>query len=281
MNEDRAERPTGFLPWIGAALSRWRATEPEAPVVWPVQPRGFDELSELLQQVRSTPAKSLTPIKRDAEGRSILTARQWCDLAGVRPCVGVVAVLLASEADDITKYPQYAWSIAEAVVNAASEFQRGETLEDAIVRRVVGDSRPPYNAHFAAQGGRWASTRQQPNARHLACAELAVMRMLTGHANLLARDATQWTDNDTQHLIHAKAVKSGDFDKALRNPTPEVVMNRRYRSGRRWVGPIVDSTGAVLIDPWKLSLLTPHGGVDYETAKAMLADGRRRWRRPA
>jgi hypothetical protein len=34
----------------------------------------------------------------------------------------------------------------------------------------------------------------------------------------------------------------------------------------------------VIIDPWRLSLIGPEG-VDETQAQAMLADGRKRWRR--
>lgn len=277
--EDRAQRPAGILATLAATFARFRAGDPEPPQQW-TPPRGLGELGPLLDQVRSASGASLPAIQRDSGGTSFLTARAWCDRAGLAPHVGTVAVLLASEAEAIDKFPQYAWAIAEAVVNAASHFQRGEYLADAIVRRVVGDSRPALDGRFSAQGGRWASTAQQPNGRHLKCAELVVGRMLTGHLQILAHDAIQWTDEDTQHLVHVAALKAGDDAKAARNPPPEVVMARRYASGTKWVGPVVDAVGEVVIDPWKLTLLG-QTGVDEPVAAAMLADGRCRWRRPA
>jgi hypothetical protein len=101
---------------------------------------------------------------------------------------------------------------------------------------------------------------------------------MAGFPEILAHGARQWTDNQTQDVIHRKAVASGDEVKAARNPPPEVVMARRYAGGAKWIGPISDAIGNVVIDPWLLSLLGPHG-VDASAAGAMLLDGRRRWKR--
>lgn len=280
--DDRAQRPAGLLAALSAAFSRWRAEDPEPPQeIRP--PKGLAELGPLLIIVSAARGPVLPPIKRDALGTSLLTASEWCARAGLPPAVGVLAVLLASEAEPITSYPQYAWATAEAVINAARAIQNaGESLEDAIVRRAVGKF-GDYIAgagRFSGQGGRWASTAQQPIRCHVSCAGLAYERAVAGQPNILAHGATQWTDNDTQHRIHTAAMKAGDMVKAARNPPPEVVMTRRYASGAKWIGPLADATGEVIIDPWKLSLLGPEG-VGQAEASAMLADGRRRWKRPA
>lgn len=282
---DRAERPTGWVAWLGGALAAWRATEPDPPLVWS-PPRGLTELSVLLEQVLAASSGAvLPPIRRDVGGYSLVTAREWCARAGLAPDVGALAVLLVSEARPIGEYPQYAWAIAEAVVNAAHAIQRkDEPLEDALVRRIVGERGAPAwritDGRFGAQGGRWASTRQQPTRRHVRCAELVLQRARAGEPQILAHGATQWTDQDTQHLIHAAALKAGDATKAERNPDPEKLMRRRYMSGARWVGPLVDALGTTVIDPWRLTLLAP-AGVDEGQAMVMLADGRRRWHRLA
>ncbi len=165
-------------------------------------------------------------------------------------------------------------------MNAAHALPGGDTIYDAIVRRVVGDSRPAMDGRFTKQGGRWASTAQQPTGQHLHCARVLVERAVTGLPEILAHGATQWTDNQTQDVIHRKALATGDLAKAARNPAPEPLMTRRYAAGAHWVGALVDATGETVIDPWRLSLLGPVG-VDEATAQAMLADGRRRWKRPA
>lgn len=278
--DDRAAKETGILPWIGSTIARWRAEDPEPPQeIRP--PRGLDELNGLLAQVRAATGPALPAIQRDATGTSMLKARAWCELAGLHPAVGVLAVLLASEAEPIADVPQYAWAIGEAVVNAARAIRHdGELLEDAIVRRVVGDARPAMDGRFTKQGGRWASTAQAPTRRHVRCADLVYARAMGNFPEILAHGARQWTDNFTQHRVHVKAVEAGDLEKARRNPPPEVVMANRYASGAKWVGPICDALGTAIIDPWKLTLLGRRG-VDLDVAMAMLADGRRRYKQPA
>jgi hypothetical protein len=274
------ERPRGLLASLRSFVAGALASDPTPPPAWS-PPRGLGRLNALLADVRSSPSGPvLPPIDRDAAGYSVISAREWCARAGLEPAVGVLAVLLASEASP--RHPwQYAWAIGEACLNAAyAQPPPLSTLQDAIVRRCVGDSRPALTGRFGSQGGRWASTRQQPSRRHVRCAELLLARAEAGEPPILAGQASQWTDNDTQHLIHVAAVKKGDLKKAERNPPPEVVMARRYASGRRWVGPLVDALGEVVIDPWVLALIGPEGVSEAE-AMAMLADGRKRWRRPA
>lgn len=278
---DRAERPSGFLPFVGAAIARWRAADPEPPAAWS-PPRGLTELGVLLGQVRAAGRGDvLPPIVRDADGFGVMLGREWAVRAGLRPAVGVLAVLLASESEPIADYPQYAWAIGEAVINAARAIRRSdEPVEDAVVRCILSDARPQADGRFARQGGRWASTAQSPTRRHVACAELLLQRVRDGAPEILAHGARQWTDQRTQHNVHTKAIKSGDLEKARRNPPPEVLMHRRYLAGARWIGPLVDAVGTVVIDPYLLTLLAP-AGVDEGAAMAMLADGRRRWKQPA
>lgn len=274
---DDGTKVTGWLSSLRAFVARSLAAEPEAPAQW-TPPRGLGLLNGLLADVRAASSATVLPaIQRDDAGYSVSTAREWCARAGLPESVGVLAVLLASEAPKIDKWPQYAWAIGESAINAAPTVARDETLDDALVRRVVGDHRPALAGRFGPQGGRWASTRQQPTRRHVRCAELLWARAeadsemnVAGRWDILAHGATQWTDNETQCVMHAK--------KPATNPTPEEVMRRRYASGRHWVGPLVDAMGNVVIDPWVLSLIGPEG-VDEATAQAMLKDGRKRWRR--
>jgi hypothetical protein len=187
-----------------------------------------------------------------------LPAAEWADAAKMPLDRALVAWALSSEAPSIVKYPQYAYAIGEAIVNA------GPAL-------VVKDKRPILNGKFAHQGGRWCASIQQPTRKHVVCAELVLGRK--GERNLIANGAVQWTDNDTQHKIHTKAKASGDVAKADRNPIPEEVMRRRYASGRKWIGDVPN------IDPWVLSLIGSIGSSEAD-AMVMLADGRKRWNRP-
>jgi hypothetical protein len=62
------------------------------------------------------------------------------------------------------------------------------------------------------------------------------------------------------------------------NPTPEEVVRRRYASGRRWGGPVVDAVGNVVLDPFVLMTFGAEG-VPLEDALAAVSDGRKRWGR--
>lgn len=267
---DRAPRPTGLLSWLRDALATAFAAEPVPPAQW-TPPRGLGLLPGLLADVTSASSRAVpVEIKRDAAGYSDLPAIAWCGLAKLPAPVGVLAVLLASESSKIARVPQYAWAIGEAVTNAAREVQREEeSLADALVRRCVGDRRPGLDGRLGPQGGRWASTRQHPTGRHVRAAELLWARAAAGEPNIIARGAVQWLDCRTQIAMHRK--------KPATNPPPEEIVRRRYASGRRWIGPVVDAVGTVVLDPFVLTLLGPEG-VDEREAQAMVADGRRRWR---
>lgn len=267
--DDRAARPTGWLATLAAAVARWRAADPEPPKQW-TPPRGLADLGPLLDLVRAAPAKLvgvMNPLARLPSGYEYraVAAGDWAQAADIDPDVARVAWALASEAPPINDYPAYSWAIGEAILNAG-------------VRLVTRDSRPMVDGHFGHQAGRWCASIQPPTWRHVKCAELVVARARAGAPNILAHGATQWTDEDTQHLVHVAALKAGDQGKADRNPPPEVVMRRRYANGAKWVGPIAEVTGEAVIDPWTLTLLGPAGATEEE-AMAMLADGRRRWKR--
>lgn len=282
MTDDRDDRPNGFLHSIRTAVATWLAAPPEPPSVW-TPPRGLGLLPGLWADVAAARGK-VKAIARDADGVSLLKAEEWYQRAGLPPAVGCIAVLLASESS--MRYIQYPWAIGEACIHAARATLRPqprlgpgpldlgyqETLEDALVRRIVGDKRPERNGRFGPQGGRWASTAQQPNVQHVRMAELLWEKALVGAPPIISKGTTQWTDQRTQVLMHAK--------KPATNPDPETLMRRRYESGQRWEGPCVDATGEVVLDPWILTLLGPDG-VPLESAMAMLADGRRRWRMPS
>lgn len=265
---------TGWFSSLRAFVARSLAAEPEAPAQW-TPPRGLGLLNDLLADVRSANSAAVLPvIQRDDAGYSVLTAREWCARAGLPEPVGVLAVLLASESPKIGAYPQYAWAIGESTINAAREIQRKvETIEDALVRRVVGVCGAPRwnltHGRFGVQSGRWASTRQQPTRRHVRCAELLWARVEAGESNILAHGATQWVDCRVQVVMNRK--------KPATNPAPETVVARRYDAGRKWIGPLVDALGNVVLDPYVLMLFGPEG-VSRDEALEAVKDGRRRWR---
>jgi hypothetical protein len=299
---DRAERSAGVIAAVKAMVARALAAEPEPPLAWS-PPRGLAALDGLLDQVRAASSKTVGPANPAVKWTSgsgtyeyrATPANDWAQLAKLDLDVARVAWALASEAPSpISKYPQYAWAIAEAICNAG-------------IAKVTHDSRILVDGHFGRQGGRWCASFQPPTWRHVKAAELVVARARAGEPNILAKRATQWTDQQTQDVIHvtalakaaqaerdvAAAEKKGDAvalaaarkvleaarKKAANNPAPEVVMRRRYSVGQKWIGPLVDVVGSVVIDPWVLTLLGPEGA-DQTHADAMLADGRRRWRRP-
>ncbi len=229
----RAARPAGFIAWVGAAFAQLRAADPEPPQQW-TPPRGLGELNVLLAQVRAAGSSAvLPPIARDATGTSLLTAREWCARAGVAPAVGCLAVLLASEAEKIGSVPQYAWAIGEACINAAAAASRAPTpLEDALVHRIVGDSRPAMDGRFTKQGGRWASTAQQPNGQHLHCARVLVERANNGLPEILAHGATQWTDNQTPGRHPPEGAHRGQPRQGGSQPGPRAAHDAPLRRGR-------------------------------------------------
>lgn len=256
LSDDRAVPPTGFLASLLATIARWRAADPEPPQQW-TPPRGLAELGPLLDKVRAASAKLVGVIPRDAAGYSL---RPAADVAG--GSIGILACLLASEAEDIRTVPQYAWAIGEATINAALAIrQPTESFDAALVRRIVG-----ADGRLGPQTGRWASTQQAWTWQHRRCAELLYARRAA--PNIVAHGATQWLDCRTQSVMHAK--------KPATNPPTEMIVARRYDAKAKWIGPVVDATGEVVLDPYVLMLFGPEGE-PYGRALDVVRDGRVRW----
>lgn len=280
MIDDRAEQPAGVMAWLGAAIAMWRAAEPETPQQF-TPPRGLGELNVLLEQVRRAPARPVGPPNPPAKLPSGYEYRStpaftWAKSAGLDQDVAALAWCLVSEALPIGRYPQYAWAIGEAVINASLGFP----VPGTVMMRICSDRRfdkfaangarlPRY--YFGRQGGRWCASNQHPTAQHVRCAELLLERALCGSPNILAKGATQWLDCWTQVRMNAK--------KPTTNPIPEVVVARRYDAGRKWAGPVVDATGVVVLDPYRLMLFGPEGE-PFGVALEAVRDGRRRWKQP-
>lgn len=273
--DDRAERPDGLLAWLRDALATALAAEPETPPQFS-PPRGLGLLPALLAQVTAAPARAVLPPNPPVKLPSgyeyrIIPADLWASRAGLDPDVAALAWCLASEASHIGRYPAYSWAIAEAVVNAAvADMGHVARSPVPVLERVTSDRRAAVRGHYGRQGARWCSSFQPPTWRQVECAKLVLARARAGEPNILARGAVQWLDCETQVAMNKK--------KPATNPIPEMVMARRYDSGRKWVGPIVDALGTVVLDSWRLMLIGKEG-VDRGTANEALADGRKRWRR--
>lgn len=206
----------------------------------------------------------------------------WAPRSGLDTDTAALAWCLASEAGDL-HLTQYAWAIGEAVINAAGGPY-------GVANRVCRDKRFGAALFLGKQGGRWCSSWQAPDGRHVELARILMGLARGGQANVIAAGAKQWTDNWTQHNIRvhataelAKARAAGDLvaealwvKKLASNPTPEEVMRRRYASGGKWVGELVDAAGARVLDPWVLSMIGP-AGVAESAAEAMLAASRLQW----
>lgn len=276
MSDDRAARPEGILAALSDLWAHLRADPPRLDRAAPVlvaDPLRELEPFGLLDEIHKAPYKLVGPANppvKSASGyeyRSIhLTA--WAEDAGLGMDEAALAWCLASEAPDIRKFPAYAVAIAEAVTNAARHD--GSLVPGYVAHRVCSDRRFQDRYFLGRQGGRWCSSFQQPTQQHVRCAGLVIDRAIIRRPNILARGATQWLDAHVQVAMNAK--------KSATNPTPEAVMARRYKSGQKWVGPIVGEDGRAIIDPWRLTLLGPVG-VDEAEAMEMLKDGRKRWRR--
>src|SRR5690348_6959910 len=90
------------------------------------------------------------PMSTNGVEHRLTPAKLWCEYAGMKnPTIGILAWVLSSEAPDIFTYPQYAYAIGEAVMNAG-------------IKLATYDKRRWVDGFFAHQGGRWCSTWQPP-----------------------------------------------------------------------------------------------------------------------
>ncbi len=165
--------------------------------------------------------------------------------------VGVarVAWAIASEAPDIRHYPQYSVAIGEAILNAGHEH-------------VTRDKRVEVSGRFGRQSGRWCSSFNQPSAKHVACAREVWNRYELKEPDLLADGAIAWIDPKVQDYMNGK--------KPATNPTPEVVISRRYKVGLKWVGHQDE------LDDFRL-MLFGLDGVSEKEAISAITEGRKRW----
>ena len=179
--------------------------------------------------------------------------------AGLPLDVACLAAVLASEALDAIRWPQYARAIASAVLTECEA--KGLSIYSRVTMAGVSlrSGRAPEAAgHFGRQGGRWCSSYQTPRRVHV---ELAREALVLGPDRSGAR---RWVD---------LRVMDGGKDGGRKLAYDAASIARKWHlEGWRWVGPRPE------IDPYRLCLWRRGGGVELAETLAMVADGRRRWR---
>lgn len=179
--------------------------------------------------------------------------------AGLPLDVACLAAVLASEALDAIRWPQYARAIASAVL--AECEAKGLSIYSRVTMAGVSlrsGKSPEAAGHFGRQSGRWCSSYQTPRRVHVEAAREALMLGPDGSG------ARRWVDG--------KVMDGGkQGGKALRH-NAESLARKWHLEGWRWVGPRPE------IDPYRLCLWRRGGGVELAETLAMVADGRRRWR---
>lgn len=179
--------------------------------------------------------------------------------AGIQLEVACLAAVLASEALDAVRWPQYADAIASAVL--AECDAKGLSVYSRVTMAGVSlrsGKSPEAAGHFGRQGGRWCSSYQTPRRVHVEAARAALALGPDGSG------ARRWVD-----LRIMDGGKQGGRKLAH---NAESLARKWHLEGWRWVGPRPD------IDPYRLCLWRRGGGVELAETLAMVADGRRRWR---
>lgn len=201
---------------------------------------------EALQNIRdasySIVGSRTTPSKVD--GYSVVpTSPMWLAAsAGVDESVYSLARMVSSEAGSANAETLLA--LAETARNKA--IQRGVSVTSLLTQAKVASSNGLYGEQAA---GRWASTRLDPNGRHLAAADAALNGGTT-----FAQGATDFFDPATQDT----GVQNGH---ALKQSSSTYIANRD-KEGLHWVGPLPG------IDPRKAMFFARGTGYSLDDALA-------------
>lgn len=221
---------------------------------------------DALDLIRRAPGSAIpfwrTRARRTAEGYEYLEPRASAIAALTKLDLDVacLAAVIASEAPDVRKFPQYSMAIASMTLTATEESDRPLSVYELVTR----DRRhPSASGHFGRQEGRWCATMHTPNARHVSIARLA----LGGHAGNW-ENAARWVSP----RVHDLGFQNG---KPIKNA--EQIICKRYTEGWKWIGPTVGTDGELILDAYVLCCFAREG-VPLGDALAMVEDGRRRWR---
>lgn len=179
--------------------------------------------------------------------------------AGIQLEVACLAAVLASEALDAVRWPQYADAIASAVLTECDA--KGLSVYSRVTMAGVSlrsGKSPEAAGHLGRQSGRWCSSYQTPRRVHVDLARSALMLGPDGSG------ARRWVD---------LKIMDGGRQGGRRLAYDAASLARKWHlEGWRWVGPRPE------IDPYRLCLWRRGGGVELAETLAMVADGRRRWR---
>jgi hypothetical protein len=247
----------------------------EAPVTSPAA-----RLALAMERVRSASGRSCSGPPNPAatwpgstyEYR-VVDALAWAAAAGLDGDESGMAWALASEADRVDLYPQYALAIGEAIWNDAQANTGGSVHRRVTMAgvRLKGGKRPPAEGHYGRQSGRWCSSWQRPTERHVVAAR-AVLGAMRESSPLIGHGGRRWIDG----RVMDRGFQAG---KRLRHDA-EGIVRAWGAEGWQWVGPILDGRGELLLDPYVLCLFrfVGRGAADIERGVEMVRDGRRRWR---
>ncbi len=179
--------------------------------------------------------ETVDSLRRVAESPDYLT-----QFSGENREVYSLARMVASE--DYSANAETMLALAEAARNKASA--RGVSLYTLLTRSTRYTSHDGYYGEQAA--GKWASTRVDPNGKHVAAARLAV------EANTsFSRGAVDFFAPALQD--------SGVQGTTVLRKTSEEYIRERYEEGLAWIGPISG------IDPRK-QMFFARNGVDIDSA---------------
>lgn len=186
-------------------------------------------------------------------------AEAVAQVAGLELGEACLAAVLASEALDPRRWPQYALAIASAVLEECEG--KGLSIHSRVTMAGVSlrSGRAPEAAgHLGRQTGRWCSSYQTPRRLHLTLARQAIAQGPDGSG------ARRWVD---------PRIMDGGRQGGRRLAHDAASLARKWHlEGWRWIGPRRD------IDPYRLMLWRRGGGAELGETLAAVADGRRRWR---
>ena len=175
---------------------------------------------------------------------------------GLQPDEDALARLIGSEVGSLPA--QYHYAVGEVTVNEAAA--RGVS----ITKLLTGSG--PNVGFYGEQSGRWASTARPFNGRHLAAAR----QVLSGTARGFTRGARKFFDPKVQD-----GGKQGGKPLAF---DALGIARKWFGEGYRWIGTVSDPlTGELLIDPYRLMLMSKTGSATLAETEAAIRDGRQRW----